>query len=145
MNIPRSPYTFVMEEESMKLTVSTKPFVAGSVEWPVYEVDGKYYLQEKFIFNVPKGANVIKVNLASYRGIQVSKCTIMDTFSGVCWADFASNTALTYPRIGVSQNHAYELKVNDMSPIDYTHGSLKFEWSYEINKDTVTVEDYVDE
>jgi len=145
MEIKRSPFTFVMEKNSMTLTLTTKPIEAGWVEWPVYKVNDKYYLQERFDLVVPSGVEVIKITLDTFRGQQVSKCIIMDIDSNANWFDNMLYTAPIYPRIGVTQNRVYHLKTNDLTLIDYDNGKLKLEWSYSINKSTITVEDYIED
>lgn len=143
--IKRSPYTFTMEQTAMRLTIATDIFESGSVEWPVYEVDGKYYLQERFDLNVPSGCDVIKITIDSFRGNQVTKVILTDIDNDLKIYDNKLSTVPVYIRLGVSQNAVYKLKSEDMTMIDYEHGSLRFEWSYSINKDKVDIEDYKEE
>ena len=143
--IKRSPYTFTMEQDAMRLTIATDVFESGSIEWPVYEVDGKYYLQERFDLNVPAGCDVVKITIDTFRGNQVAKVIITDTDNNLKIYDNTLSTVPLYIRLGVSQNATYKLKTEDMTMIDYEHGTLRFEWSDSINKDTVDIEDYKDE
>lgn len=142
--IPRSPYTMTATEDNMTLNISTETIEPGFQAWPVYEVDGRFYLQDKFELAVPKGADVIKVNLSTIRGIQVARCTITDEDTNVVWFKNASNPRPQYPYIGVTRNRVYKLKVDDMTEIS-ADGTLKFEYSYDINNKTITVEDYVED
>ena len=143
--IKRSPYTFKVKNDSMRLTLSTDVLEPGSVEWPVYEVDGKYYLQERFDLVVPKGISVVKIVADTFRGVQVTKTTITDEDKNIEWFKNKLSTTPVYRRIAVSQNAIYKLKVDDMSQINYEKGALRFEWSYSINKETVDLEDYKDD
>lgn len=140
--IKRSPYTFTMEQTAMRLTIATDVFEPGSVEWPVYEVDGKYYLQERFDLNVPPGCDVIKITIDTFRGSQVTKAILTDIDNNLKIYDNTLSTVPLYIRLGVSQNSVYKLKSEDMTMINYEQGSLRFEWSYNINKDTIDIEDY---
>ena len=142
--IKRSPYTFTMEKDSMNLTLSTAPIEYSSVVWPTYEVDGRVYLQENFIFDVPKGASVIKMSIPSRHGIPIAKCTVIDADTNVVWFKNALNTVPVHSYIGVTQNERYNLKLDGMSVIDVTYGDLKLESSYVINNIEITVEDYKD-
>ena len=143
--IKRSPYTFTVEQDAMRLTIGTDVFESGSIEWPVYEVDGKYYLQEKFDLNVPSGCDVIKITVDTFRGTQVSKVIITDTDNNLKIYDNTLSTVPLYIRLGVSQNAVYKLKTEDMTMINYNNGALRFEWSHAINKDTIDIEDYKDD
>ena len=143
--IKRSPYKMIVENDAYDLTLSTDVISSGFVEWPVYQVEDRYYLQERFDLVVPKGVDVVKVNLSTYRGIQVAKVTIIDTDTNVVWLENSLSEAPTYPRIGVTQNIVYRLKVDDMTELDYTNGNLRIEWSYNINYDPITVYDYKDD
>lgn len=140
--IKRSPYTFEMKQNSMRLTISTDVFESGSVEWPVYEVDGKYYLQERFDLNVPSGCDVVKITIDTFRGNQVTKVILTDIDKNLKIYDNTLSTIPLYIRMGVSQNAVYRLKSEDMTMINYENGSLRFEWSYNINKDTIDIENY---
>lgn len=142
--IPRSPYTFVMEKDAMNLKLTTAPIESGFVEWPVYEVNGVYYLQNIFEFHIPKGVNVVKVNLDVYQGLVVSKCTITNSFGNTIWLKTLQNGSPVYPYVGVTQNCLYTLKVDDMTMINYSKGSLKLEWGYRINQVEPTVLDYME-
>ncbi|MBQ8132402.1 MAG: hypothetical protein IJ193_07925 [Bacilli bacterium] len=145
MEIARSPYTFTMEKDSMTLTVTSKVLEDGWIQWPTYEYEGNHYLQEYFELQVPKGVSVIKITLGTYRGVQVSKCTIMDIDTNRVLLENDLNQPPVYPYIAVTQNSLYRLKVDDMTLIDAEHGTLKFEWGYNINNSTVTMEDYHEE
>ncbi len=142
MIIKRSPYTFKMKNDSMRLTLSTDILEPGSIEWPVYEVDGKYYLQERFDLVIPKGITVVKIVADTFHGVQVTKTTMTDDDTNIEWFKNKLSTTPVYRRIAVSSNAIYKLKVDDMSQINYDKGSLRFEWSYNINKESVDVEDY---
>lgn len=144
MIIPRSPFSFQMEKDEMHLTLSTAPIEYSSVVWPTYEVDGRVYLQENFIFDVPKGASVIKMSIPSRYGIPIAKCTVIDADTNVVWFKNALNTVPVYSYIGVTQNERYNLKLDGMSVIDAAYGDLKLESSYDINNIEITVEDYKD-
>ena len=143
--IKRSPYTFTMEQTAMRLTVSTKEFDAGYICWPTYTVDDKTYLQEVFELPIPKGCEVVKVTIPTFRGKHISNPIIIDGDTNVCWGDFTSTNTLLYPRIAVTQNRVYRLVVNNATIIDSEHGDIRFDWSYDINKLTPTAEDYVDD
>ena len=143
--IKRSPYKMIVENDAYDLTLSTDVISSGFVEWPVYQVEDRYYLQERFDLVVPKGVDVVKVNLSTYRGIQVAKVTIIDADTNVVWLENSLSEAPTYPRIGVTQNIVYRLKVDDMTEIDADRGNLRIEWSYNINYDPITVYDYKDD
>ena len=143
--IKRSPFSFKMEQTSMRLTVSTETFEPGFVLWPTYTVDDKTYLQELFELQVPKGCELVKLTIPTYHGMHISKPVIIDADTNVCWGNFASINTLLYPRIAVTQNRVYRLKVSDATIIDSAHGDIRFDWSYDINKLTPTVEDYIED
>ena len=146
MDIKRSPYTMKMTEDALTLTLTTATIEPSFVEHPTYEVDGRHYLQERFDLQIPSGADVLKINLDTYRGVQVApKLIIMDDEKNLVLFNNTLSTIPVYPRIGVTRNRVYKLKIDDATQIDAAHGSLRYEFSYEINHDPISVEDYYDE
>lgn len=130
------PYTFTVDKDIYKIKATTGEVSSGFFTWPIKEyIDrpNKFYMEKDFDIHIPKGVSVIKINMSTFKGIPISRCVIIDKDTQITWLDFRDSSAIQYPCIRVTPDKLYRLTTGLIYDIDYEHGNLILEYSYDIN------------